>query len=135
LLHYFAKGKKEIEKVPIPIRLPRTEKELDKYCVLIPIDDPRNIAAIDLGCMVASEHNGEMLLTSVIEVPNSVPISDVDRGLIDDRKKMLEKLQQRAETCGIVTHALVTISHDVVSAVIDTAKEESANMIITGWKG
>ena len=32
-------------------------------------------------------------------------------------------------------HALVTVSHDVVTAVIDTAKEESANMIIIGWKG
>jgi CIC family chloride channel protein len=85
--------------------------------------------------MVASEHNGELMLLSVVEVPNSVPISDVDRKLIEDRKKMLEKLKQHAEMSGIVTHALVSVSHDVVTAVIDTAKEESANMIIIGWKG
>jgi amino acid transporter/nucleotide-binding universal stress UspA family protein len=135
LIHYFAKGKKEIEKVPIPVRVPRTEEELEKYRVLIPIDDPRNIAAVDLGCMVASEHNGELMLMSVVEVPSSVPISSVDRKLIDDRKKMLQKLQQHAEMNGVVTHALVTVSHEVVTAVIDTAKEESANMIIIGWKG
>ncbi|HEY3420900.1 MAG TPA: amino acid permease, partial [Methanomassiliicoccales archaeon] len=65
LLHYFAKGKKEIERAPIPVRAPRTEEELERYRVLIPIDDPRNIAAIDLGCMVASEHGGELMLMSV----------------------------------------------------------------------
>lgn len=135
LIHYFAKGKKEIEKITIPARAPLSEEELERYRVLIPIDDPRNIAAIDLGCMVASEHNGELLLLSVVEVPSSVPISDVDRKLIDDRKKMLEKLKQHAEANGIVTRALVSVSHDVVTAVIDTAKEESANMIIIGWKG
>ncbi len=135
LIHYFAKGKKEIEMVPIPIRAPRTEEELERYRVLIPIDDPRNIAAVDLGCMVASDHNGELMLISVVEVPSSVPISDVDRRLIDDRKKMLEKLKQHAEMSGVVTHALVTVSHEVVTAVIDTAKEEAANMIIIGWKG
>jgi CIC family chloride channel protein len=59
----------------------------------------------------------------------------VDRRLIDDRKKMLEKLKQHAEMTGVVTHALVTVSHEVVTAVIDTAKEEAANMIIIGWKG
>ena len=135
LLHYFAKGKKEIERAPIPIRVPRSEAELQKYRVLIPIDDPRNIAAVDLGCMVAAEHNGELMLMSVVEVPSSVPISEVDRKLIEDRKRMLEKLKQHAEMTGIVTHALVTVSHDVVTAVIDTAKEEAANMIIIGWKG
>ena len=135
LIHYFAKGKKEIERAPIPVRAPLTEAELERYRVLIPIDDPRNIAAIDLGCRVASDHNGELLLVSVVEVPSSVPISDVDRKVIEDRKKMLEKLKQHAEMNGVITRALVTVSHEVVTAVIDTAKEESANMIIIGWKG
>lgn len=134
-IHYFAKGRKEIEKVEIPIRAPLTREELARYRVLIPIDDPKNMPIIDLGCLLASRHNGELLLTSVIEVPTSVPIDAVDKETIDQRKKMLEKLKTYAELRGVGTRALVSVSHEVVTAVIDTAKEEAANVILVGWKG
>ena len=48
---------------------------------------------------------------------------------------MLEKLKRQAELNGIFARALVTVSHDVVTALIDTAKEEEANTIVVGWKG
>jgi len=134
-IHYFAKGRKEIEKVEVPIRAPLTKEELAKYRVLIPIDDPKNMPIIDLGCLLASRHNGELLLTGVIEVPTSVPIDAVDKETIDQRKKMLEKLKTYAELRGVETRALVSVSHEFVTAVVDTAKEEAANVILVGWKG
>jgi amino acid transporter/nucleotide-binding universal stress UspA family protein len=134
-IHYFVRGRKEIEKVEIPIRAPLTREELAKYRVLIPIDDPKNMPIIDLGCLLASRHNGELLLTSVIEVPTSVPIDAVDKETIDQRKKMLDKLKTYAELRGVGTRALVSVSHEVVTAVVDTAKEEAANVILVGWKG
>jgi CIC family chloride channel protein len=72
---------------------------------------------------------------SVVEIPTTVPLNNVDRKLVDDRKKMLEKLKRQAELNGIFARALVTVSHDVVTALIDTAKEEEANTIVVGWKG
>jgi APA family basic amino acid/polyamine antiporter len=134
-IHYFVRGRKEIAKVEIPIRAPLTREELAKYRVLIPIDDSKNMPIIDLGCLLASRHNGELLLTSVIEVPTSVPIDAVDKETIDQRKKMLEKLKTYAELRGVGTRALVSVSHEVVTAVVDTAKEEAANVILVGWKG
>ena len=133
-IHYFAKGRKEIELAPLPVRAPMTKEELGKYRVLIPIDEP-NQAIIDIGQILAGRHEGEILFTSIVEVPTAVPIDAVNRRLVDEKTKMLEKLKRQAEARGIPTRALVSVSHDVATAIIDTAKEEQANMILIGWKG
>ncbi|MCQ5375017.1 MAG: amino acid permease [Methanomassiliicoccales archaeon] len=135
LIHYFAKGRKEIEKIEVPARMLLTPEELRKFRVLIPVDDVRNVGLIDLGCIVAAKNHGEILLTNIVEVPTAVPIDAVDRKVVEERKKMLEKLKVYAELRGVPTRALVSVSHDIVTAIIDTAKEEAANMIILGWKG
>jgi CIC family chloride channel protein len=102
---------------------------------MIPIEDPHSENLVDLGSLLAAEHEGELLLVSVVEIPTTVPLTDVDRQLVEERKKMLEKLKRHAEGNGVFTRALVTVSHDVVTALIDTAKEEEANTILVGWKG
>jgi CIC family chloride channel protein len=135
LIHYFMGGKKSMEEAPIPERAPLTKEELSKFRVMIPIEDPHSEDLVDLGCLMAAEKNGEVMLVSVVEIPTTVPLNNVDRKLVDDRKKMLEKLKRQAELNGIFARALVTVSHDVVTALIDTAKEEEANTIVVGWKG
>ncbi len=134
-IHYFAKGRKEIEKVEIPIRAPLSPEELRKYRVLIPIDDPKSMALVDLGCIIASKNNGEILLTSIVEVPTAVPLHAIDKKAVEEKKSMLEKVKTHAELRGVPTRAVVSVSHDVVTAIIDLAKEEAANMIVVGWKG
>jgi len=134
-IHYFAKGRKEIELPPIPERIPLTHDELKKFRVMVPIDEHNNEAIVDLGCLTAAEHDGELMLVSVVEVPTTVPINTVDRKIVEERKKMLEKLKAQAESNGIFTRAIVMVSHDVVTALIDTAKEEHVNTILVGWKG
>lgn len=134
LLHYFAKGRAEIERVPLPVRVPMSRVELSKYRVLIPVDEP-NQAIIDIGQILASRHEGEILLTSIVEIPTAVPIDAANPKVIEERKKMLEKLKRQTEARGIPTRALVSVSHDVATAIIDTAKEEHANMVLIGWKG
>ncbi|QLH74433.1 MAG: amino acid permease [Methanomassiliicoccales archaeon] len=135
LIHYFAKGKKEIEEAPLAERVPLTMEELEKFRVMVPIEDERSESIIDIASLVAAEHNGELLLVSVVETPSTVPINEVDRKLVEERRKMLEKLKKHAEANGVFTRAMVTVSHDVVTALIDTAKEEEANTIVVGWKG
>ena len=135
LIHYFARGRREIERVKVPERAPLTEAEKKAYRVLIPIEDPKHLSLIDLGALIAQNHNGELLLISVVEVPTAVPLDAVDRKLVDERKKMLEKLKHLGETRGVRTRAMVALSHEVVTAIIDTAKEEAANTVIIGWKG
>jgi amino acid transporter/nucleotide-binding universal stress UspA family protein len=135
LLHYFAKGRREIERIEAPVRAPLTTEELRRYRVLIPIDDPHATALVDLGMIIAKQHDGEILLTSVVEVPSAVPINAVDKKLVEDKQRMLEKLKRQSEMRGVPTRALVSVSHDIVTALIETAKEEEANMIVMGWKG
>ncbi|MFP4170151.1 MAG: amino acid permease [Methanomassiliicoccales archaeon] len=135
LIHYFTKGKKEIERVEAPTREPMSAERRKRFRVLLPVDDPKNTALLDLGAILAKEKDGELLLTTVLEVPSNLPLKAVDTKLVDDKKEMLEKLQVQAELKGIATRALVSVSHDVVTAITDTAKEESANIVVMGWKG
>ena len=135
LLHYFATGRREIERVKVPKRAPLSKEHLAKYRVLIPVEDPKNTPLVDIGAIVASREGGELLLLSVVEVPKAVPLDAIDRKLVEDRSKMLEKLQRIGEARGVATRAVVAVSHEVVTAIIDTAEEEAANMIMLGWKG
>ncbi len=134
LLHYFAKGRKEIERVTVPERAPMTSAELKKYRVLIPVDEP-NQAIIDIGAVLATKHGGEILFTSIVEVPNTVPLDAIDSKLVEEKRRMLEKLKNQTEARGVPARGLVAVSHDVVTAIIETAQEEQANMILIGWKG
>lgn len=135
LVHYFVKARREIEKVEVPVRVPLSREELAKFRVLIPIEDMKSTPLVDLGCLLASRHNGELLIESVIEVPQAVPLNAVDMKVVEERKKMLSKLKEYAERKGIPTRALVSVSHDIVTAIITTAKEEAANFLLVGWKG
>ncbi len=135
LLHYFAKGKKEIEKVTAPERAPLTKAEREMYRVLIPVEDPKHLSLIEVGATIAGARGGELMLISVVEVPMAVPLDAVDKKLVEERKRMLEKLKNFAEARGVHTRAMVSVSHEVVTAIIDTAKEEAANTILIGWKG
>jgi amino acid transporter len=135
LIHYFIKGKEEIERIEVPVREVQTAEAKKKYRVLLPIDDAKNIALVDLGCMMAKNRDGELLLSTVLEVPNNVPLSNANPELLEEKKKMLEKVKLHAELMGVKARAMVSVSHDVVGAIVDTATEEHTNMIIIGWKG
>jgi amino acid transporter/nucleotide-binding universal stress UspA family protein len=135
LLHYFARARKEIERIAVAEKPPLTEEQRKIYRVLVPVEDPKHLSLIDVGATIATAHGGELLLVSVVEVPTAVPLDAVDQKLVEDRKKMLEKLKRVGETRGARTRAMVAISHEIVTAIIDTAKDEAANTVLIGWKG
>jgi len=135
LVHYFVKAREEIEVIEALPRAPLSEEAKARYRVLIPVDDPRNEALIDLAVTMAAPKDGEILLTNVIEVPSAVPLSAVDQKRVEERRKMLEKLKGYSEVRGVRTRAIVLVSHDVVTSIIDTARDEAANVVILGWKG
>lgn len=134
-VHYFVKGRAEIERYRPPAPSLLSEEAKARYRVLIPVDDPKNEGLIDMAVTLAAKNDGEILLTTVVEVPNSVPLSAVEQKRVDDRKRLLEKLQEYSEMRGIKTRAIVQVSHDVVASIIDTAREQHVNVIMLGWKG
>lgn len=135
LVHYFAKGREAIERFA-PAALPSLSDEAKaRYRVLVPVDDPKNEGLIDMAVMLASKHDGEIVIITVAEVPGSVPLSAVDPRLVEERTKALQKAQEYSERRGIKTRAIVSVSHDVVDTIIETAREQVVNAIIVGWKG
>jgi nucleotide-binding universal stress UspA family protein len=134
-VHYFVKGREEIEHFRPPAPSVLSDEAKARYRVLIPVDDPRNEGIIDIAITLAAKYDGEILLTTVVEVPASVPLSAVEKKRVEERKKVLEKLREYSEIRGIKTRAIVLVSHDVVASVIGTAKEHHVNSIIVGWKG
>jgi amino acid transporter/nucleotide-binding universal stress UspA family protein len=135
LVHYFVKAREEIEHFRPPVPSALSEEAKARYRVLIPVDDPKNEGIIDIAVTLAAKYDGEILLTTVVEVPASVPLSAVEKKRVEERKKVLEKLREYSEMRGIKTRAIVLVSHDVVASIIDTAKEHHVNAIIVGWKG
>lgn len=135
LVHYFATGRRVIEKFVAPAPALLSEEAKARYRVLVPLDEGKNEGLIDLAVALAAKNDGEILLTNVVEVPSSVPLSAVEKKRIDEKRRILEKLKEYAEMRGIRTRAIVLVSHDVVTSIIDTAKDQSVNVIIVGWKG
>lgn len=136
VIHYFSGAREEIERVELPEREPLDEEAKERYRVMVPIDDPSKVRSLqDLGSLLAENRDGELLLHTVIEVPTHSPLDAVNKELIEEKKRMLEKIKVQADLKGIRTRALVSVSHDIARAIIDTAKDESVDMLLLGWKG
>ncbi len=135
LIHYFAKGRAEIEHFSPPALPSLSDEAKARYRVLVPIDDPKNEGLVDMAVMLAAKNEGEIVLITVAEVPHAVPLSAVDMKLVEERAHTVKKAQEYSELRGIKARAIVSVSHDVVATVIDTAKEQAVNVIIVGWKG
>ena len=117
------------------VALERADSGEDKFRVLVPIANPRNVnALIDLAAAIATRHEGHIIVLRVVVLPEQLP-PEREEEYVERERKILEKARRRARQHGIRSTSLIRIGHDAARAILETSREREANLIILGWKG
>lgn len=108
----------------------------NRFRILVPISNPYNVENLmQLAISIAKDRNGEIWLLRVVTIPEQLPPTSFDEGVIEKEGPLLRQARRIAEQQGVPTHALIRVGHNVARAVLETSHERSCGVIILGWKG
>lgn len=102
--------------------------------VLLPLANPASVAPLAaLAGDLAGEMGGEVVLLHIVAVPKTTLPSAVLH-LAEPAKLFLLEAAQRFPP-RVPARAVVKIAHDPAAAILETAEEEGARLILLGWRG
>lgn len=103
--------------------------------ILVPIANPEHAeqfmrTAVD----VATDRDAEILVMSVVTVPQQTPL-EKGRQFVDDKRAVLEEAMTVAEDADVPVNGTVRIGHDVSQAILNTIEQEESDAVLLGWRG
>ena len=102
--------------------------------ILIPVANPATAAElIGIGAALADRRTGELTALGVVEVPEDRPLSDGATRARQARRLLQRLLDFGPE--GIPIHPIVRIGRHAADAIVETATETEADLIVFGWGG
>jgi uncharacterized hydrophobic protein (TIGR00271 family) len=104
------------------------------YPVVIPVANPDTASSlVNFGAAVARHYGGHVVLVQIVEVPEQVAL---DSRSYQARSKhtLLEHLLQDTEKLGVEVEGVTRLSRSVAQGIIDTVQEETAELVVMGWK-
>ena len=105
------------------------------YRVLVPVANPRTIPALlDLALPISRARDGEVIVTSTVEVPMQLPIHEGMK-YINKRMPMLREAQAHAQRRGATVGSDLRVAHSAHRGVLSAADDLQADLLVMGWKG
>jgi amino acid transporter/nucleotide-binding universal stress UspA family protein len=106
--------------------------ERQEYSVLVALSSPRSVASLmEAGLAVAASHKGQLVLVTVVEVPEGEALS-TSRALDPEVHEVLEAGVRYAEERGFHARSVVRIGRRISHGLVQTAREEACNFLIIG---
>ncbi len=105
------------------------------YHVLIPVVNPATLdALVDFAAAVARRKKGEVTVLHVVADAGRCTDEEARR-IAEGRRAMLEEAVSIRRDRSVAIHTIARVSEDIPAAVLATAREEAARLIILGWQG
>ncbi|NIS36248.1 MAG: universal stress protein, partial [Actinobacteria bacterium] len=105
------------------------------YQVVVPIANPANVEQLmRTATTLAEDHGGEVLVTSVVTVPDQTPLSE-GRQLATQRRAVLDDALSFADDRGVPVSGAVRIAHNAGDGILNTLTQHEADAVILGWRG
>jgi nucleotide-binding universal stress UspA family protein len=86
---------------------------------------------VNAGIALAKEHGGEVVVLTVVEVPEGVSLM-AGRGGAREQEPLLEAAGERVAAAGVPVRSVVKIAHRVSEGILQTAREENCNFLLLG---
>ena len=139
LTYYLYARARDVQKsrTPVVLEEKRTvEAPTDeRYRVLAPLANPASAPFLLKPALAAARrHDGAVTLLHVLTVPNQLPLS-AGRVYIEQGKALLNDVLKTLGDTDIPVEAVVRISHHPHQAIIQTAVEKRADLLVMGWQG
>jgi amino acid transporter/nucleotide-binding universal stress UspA family protein len=138
--YYFYARPREAAKSHTPVileekRVVETPTEERPYRVLVPLANPASAPALlKPAIQAARRHDGVVTLLHVLTVPEQLPLSAA-RPYLEKGKTLLNNVLKQVEAENVPAEAVIRISHWPHQAIIHTAFEKKANLLVIGWRG
>ncbi|MFB6138411.1 MAG: amino acid permease [Halobacteriaceae archaeon] len=127
----------EIER-ETPTVLEHTAPEEREYQILVPIAHPEHVEQLmRTARQVAADEGGEILVLSVVDLPDQTPLS-AGRAEADERREILERamaVEAGADGRDVPVSGVVRIGHDVGDAIVHTVAQHDSDAVLMGWHG
>ena len=116
-------------------RSPREGTYQTAYSILVPIANPATAGTlVRLAGNLARTRGGEVVALRVEVVPEPVPL-ETGRRRGRAGQTLLEQAMALANDEKLPVRTLTRVARSVAEGILDTAAEEHANLIVTGWRG
>ncbi|TEU13061.1 MAG: TIGR00341 family protein [Anaerolineales bacterium] len=113
---------------------PSEERAEVGYRVLVPMANPATAGTLlRLAGVLARQQAGEVLALQVVVVPDQVPL---EAGHLRARagRALLERAMAQANEEGFAVQPISRVARSVAQGILDTADEESVNLIVLDWR-
>ncbi len=105
------------------------------YRVLVPVANPDSLSTLlPPAVNIAKTHSGKVTLLHIVTVPSPTPLSSGYRYL-----EASDALQEQAISMvrdeDVAVEYIVRVARRVGPAIIDTAQEQRADLVVIGWQG
>jgi len=137
IVYYGYSRQQEAEKLEreAPAVMAEQAPESREYQILVPVANPETVdqlmrTAIDL----ARENDGEIVVMSVVTVPQQTPLSE-GRQFVDEEREVLDRAIEIGEDADVPVSGTVRIGHDVSQAILNTITHRHVDAVLLGWRG
>jgi APA family basic amino acid/polyamine antiporter len=114
---------------------PPEERAEVGYRVLVPIANPATAGTLlRLAGALARQQAGEVLALQVVVVADQMPL-EVGHLRARASRTLLERAMTQANEEGFAIHPMTRVARSVTQGILDTADEESVNLIVLDWRG
>jgi amino acid transporter len=116
------------------VALEREPSDRD-YQLLVPIANPENVDQLMRTALdIAADKNGEILVMSVVTLPEQTPLSE-GRADVGARREVVEQAMAVEEpgTEDIPVSGTVRIAHHVDRAILHTVEQYDSDAVLLGW--
>ncbi len=106
--------------------------ERKEYRVLVALAAQEHMEALmEVGLAIAKRHAGELVVLTVVEVPEGESLM-TGRRAVRALQEPLERAVRYGETRGVPVHPVIKIAHRISHGIVETAREEACNFIVIG---
>ena len=105
------------------------------YRVLVPVANPDSLSTLLPPAIHAAElNNGKVTLLHIVTVPSPTPLSSGYRYL-EGSDSLREQAVSMVRSKSVAVEFIVRVARRVAPAIIDTALEQRADLVVIGWQG
>lgn len=112
----------------------RTPSERESQ-IVVPVANPENaVQLMRTAVDIARDNDAEILVMSVVTVPQQTPVSE-GRKFVSEEREVLDEAMMVAEESDVPVSGTIKIGHSVSKAILNTVNQYDSDMVLMGWKG
>ena len=105
------------------------------YRVLVPVANPDSLSTLlPVAIAAAKKHEGKVTLLHIVTVPSPTPLSS-GYEYLQSSDALREKAVAMVRNEELAVEYIVRVARHIAPAIIDTAQEQRADLVVIGWQG